>query len=40
LDVLRQYAQAAYVSVDEQIAMFSDDDLATPSDMTPVGLGQ
>lgn len=40
LEALRQYAQAAYASVDAQLAMLSDDDLATPVDMTPVGLGQ
>jgi len=40
LEALRQYAQAAYASVDAQLAMLSDEDLATPIDMTPMGLGQ
>ncbi|HNS00982.1 MAG TPA: DinB family protein [Anaerolineae bacterium] len=40
LDVLRGYAHAAYAAVDEQLALLNDDDLATPIDMTPVGLGQ
>jgi hypothetical protein len=40
LDALRQYAQAAYASIDEQLAALKDDDLETPIDMTPVGLGQ
>lgn len=40
LDALSQYALAAYASLDEQLAGLSDDDLATPIDMTPVGLGQ
>jgi hypothetical protein len=40
LDVLRQYAQAAYAALDEQLATLGDDDLATAIDMTPVGLGQ
>lgn len=40
LDVLRQYAQAAYAALDEQLATLSDDDLAATIDMTPVGLGQ
>lgn len=40
LDALRQYAQAAYVALDEQLATLSDDDLATAIDMTPLGLGQ
>lgn len=40
LDLLRQYAQATYAALDEQLALLSDDDLATAIDMTPVGLGQ
>ena len=40
LDALHQYAQAVYAAFDAQLAEISDDDLATPVDMTPVGLGQ
>jgi hypothetical protein len=40
LDALRQYAQAAYAAQDDQLAALTDDDLATPIDMTPLGLGQ
>jgi hypothetical protein len=40
LDSLRQYAQAAYAALDDQLAGLDDEDLATPVDMTPVGLGQ
>lgn len=40
LDTLHQYAQAVYAALDTQLATLSDDDLATPVDMTPVGLGQ
>ena len=40
LDALHQYAQAVYAALDAQLAEISDDDLATPVDMTPVGLGQ
>jgi len=40
LDALRQYAQAVYAALDAQLATQNDDDLATPVDMTPVGLGQ
>jgi DinB superfamily len=40
LDALHQYAQAVYSALDAQLAEISDDDLATPVDMTPVGLGQ
>jgi hypothetical protein len=40
LDALHQYAQAVYSALDAQLAEISDDNLATPIDMTPVGLGQ
>ncbi len=40
LDALRQYAQAVYAAFDGQLAGLSDDDLATPVDMTPLGMGQ
>jgi hypothetical protein len=40
LDALRKYAHAAYAAIDAQLAALSDDDLATPIDMSPVGLGQ
>ncbi|MDQ1301002.1 MAG: hypothetical protein QG637_923 [Chloroflexota bacterium] len=40
LDALRQYAQAVYTALDAQLASLNDEDLATPVDMTPVGLGQ
>lgn len=40
LDALRQYAQATCAALDAQLASLSDEDLATPVDMTPVGLGQ
>jgi hypothetical protein len=40
LDALRQYAQAAYAALDEQLATLEDEDLTTSIDMTPVGLGQ
>jgi len=39
-DALHQYAQAVYSAFDAQLAGISDDDLANPVDMTPVGLGQ
>lgn len=39
LDALRQYAQATYAALDEQLALLDDDDLAATVDMTPVGLG-
>lgn len=37
---LRLYAQAVYASLDEQLAALDDADLATPVDLTTVGLGQ
>ena len=40
LDALRQYAQAVYAAFDAQLATLSDDDLATPVDMTAIGMGQ
>ena len=40
LDALRQYAQAVYAAFDVQLSALSDEELATPVDMTPVGLGQ
>ncbi len=40
LDALREYAHAAYAAVDAQLVALSDDDLTTPVDMSPVGLGQ
>lgn len=40
LDALHQYAQAVYAAFDAQLATLSDEDLAKPVDMTPVGLGQ
>ncbi len=40
LDALREYALATYAALDAQFAMLSDEDLAAPIDLTPVGLGQ
>jgi hypothetical protein len=40
LDALRAYAQAVYAAFDAAVATLSDNDLATPVDMTAVGLGQ
>jgi hypothetical protein len=40
LDQLRPYAQAIYASLDEQLATLDDADLATPVDMTSIGMGQ
>ncbi len=40
LAALRQYAQAVYTAFDASVATLSDSDLATPLDMTAVGLGQ
>ena len=40
LDAVHQYAQAVYAAFDAQLAGINDDDLATPIDMTPIGLGQ
>jgi uncharacterized damage-inducible protein DinB len=40
LDALHQYALAVYSAVDAQLAELSDDDLATPVDMTSLGFGQ
>lgn len=39
-DALHPYDRAVYAAFDAQLAELSDDDLATPVAMSPIGLGQ
>jgi uncharacterized damage-inducible protein DinB len=40
LEALRQYAQAVYAAFDAQLSALTDEELATPVDLTAMGLGE